>query len=153
MAQALYDKESVLLGCDFHLICSKGVGQAIYKYPKMIRNWITKQTSGCCGSNHELSKWGDIINECPNCFCIPETSKHTTRCQHEGRWELFLQSVGLVLDCLVDAQPNPALIDILDEYLSAQGSKSMTDYIHAEHSPFWLLATVQDQLGWDNFIK
>ena len=85
-----------------------------------------------------------------------KTPKHTTRCKHEGWRELYLhQSAAstLILDCIYEAQPDLALLDILSEYLSAQGSKTMTEYVHNRHSPFRLLSEVQNRLGWDNFIE
>ena len=152
-ARALYDEESIVAKQDFNLVWWDGVGKTMHKYPQMFHNWVTKQTSGCCGSNHELAKWdATVIDTCPNCHAIPEMSKHMTVCTHNRRQELFLQSVASILDCVSDAQSDPVLLDILDEYLSAQGSKSMSHYIHHPHSPCGLLVDVQDCLGWENFV-
>jgi hypothetical protein len=150
----LYHDESILTGYDFNLIWWDGIGAVMHRYPKMFRNWVTKQVSGSCGTNHELSKMDDtVIDECPNCQHVPETSKHMTRCRHDGRRNLFLESASLVLDCLAEAQPEPELIDMLDVYMSAQGDRTLSDCLISKHSKYALLAEVQDRLGWDNFVE
>ena len=126
----------------------------MHQYPKMFRNWVTKQVSGSYGSNHELRKMDNtLVDECPNCHYAPETSKHMTRCRHDGRRTLFLESASLVLDCLATAQPDPTLIDMIDVYMSAQGDKTLSSCTPHKHSPYALLAEVQDRLGWDNFVE
>jgi hypothetical protein len=122
----------------------------------MFRNWVTKQVSGSGGTNHELSKMDvtdTVIDECPNCQYTPETSKHMTRCRHDGRRALFLESASIVLDRLAEAQPEPELIDMLDVYMSAQGDRTLSDCLTSKHSEYALLAEVQDRLGWDNFVE
>jgi len=70
-----------------------------------------------------------------------------TRCRHDGRRTLFIESVSLVLDCLAGAQPDPELIDMLDVYMSAQGDRTLLDCLINKHSKYALLAEVQDRLG------
>ena len=155
-AHVLYHEESILSGYDFNLIWWDGVGAVMHRYPKMFRNWVTKQVSGSGGTNHELSKMDvtdTVIDECPNCQYTPETSKHMTRCRHDGRRALFLESASIVLDRLAEAQPEPELIDMLDTYMSAQGNKTLSDCLTSKYSKYALLAEVQDRLGWDNFVE
>ena len=152
--QALFHHASIVNSADFHLIWWDGVERAMSAYPKRFRMWVTKQVSGCCGSNHEIARWDEtVVDECPNCGCSPETSKHMTRCQHDGRMELFRLSSETVLACLVEAHADPELVDLVDEYMTAQGERSMFDCLQSAHSKFAVLASVQDRLGWDSFVE
>ena len=42
---------------------------------------------------------------------------------------------------------------MLDEYMSAQGTKTLSSCISSKHSKYVLLAEVQDKMGWDNFVE
>ena len=50
-------------------------------------------------------------------------------------------------------QPDPKLLNLLDVYMSVQGSKAMTECLTSKHSNYALLSEVQDRLGWDNFVE
>ena len=94
-----------------------------------------------------------LIDECLDCPYFPKTSKHMTRCHHNGRQTRFLESASHILNCLALAQPDPELIDMLDVYMSAQGDKPLSSCLLNEHLKYALLAEVQDRLGWDNFVE
>ena len=83
---------------------------------------------------------------------MPKLSCNTQNIETYER-ELYLQSAASILDCVSDANPDPELLDILGKYLSAQGSKPMTECVHNPHSPFLLLSEVQDCLGWDKLVE
>ena len=43
-------------------------------YPKMFRVFVTKQVSGCAGTNDELARWNEgVTDACPNCGLERET--------------------------------------------------------------------------------
>ena len=42
---------------------------------------------------------------------------------------------------------------MVDEYTTAQGNETITDYLRYCHSQFSLLVEVQDRLGWDSFME
>ena len=88
-----------------------------------------------------------------DCHHTPETSNHMTCCHHDGRRALFIKSASTTLDCLAAVQPDPELLNMLDEYMSAQGTKTLLSCISSNHSKYMLLAEVQDRLGWDNFVE
>ena len=154
VAQQLYDEESILARNDFHLVWWDGVGAVMRRYPKQFRNWVTKQVSGAGGTNHELAKIDTtVLDVCPNCNYTPETTKHMTRCRHDGRRTLFLSSAAAVLDCLATTEPDPELMDMMDTYISSQGDVTLSACLPHVHSKFSFLAAAHDSLGWDNFME
>ena len=67
--------------------------------------------------------------------------------------ELFCQTPGDVIDCLIDICVNAELVDLVEAYLLAQGTKTMAECIAYSNSQYALLAEVQDRLGWDSFVE
>jgi len=74
-------------------------------------------------------------------------------CRHEARVDLFRQTAGDVINCLVDISVDIELIELVETYLLAQGEKTMTQCIAYTNSRYELLAQVQDRLGWDSFVE
>ena len=56
-----------------------------------------------------------------------------------------------VIDYLENTHSDPELIDMLDDYLWAQGRKQMVDCI-SDTSKYITLASTHDNLGWDNLL-
>ena len=67
--------------------------------------------------------------------------------------ELFRLSSEAVLACLVEAHADPELVNLVDEYMTAQGKRSMADCLRSAHSKFADLAAVKDRLDWDSFVE
>ena len=64
-ARKLYHDKSIIIGYNFNLIWWDRVEAVMHRHPKMFRNWVTKQVSGSCGTNHELCKMDDtLMDEC-----------------------------------------------------------------------------------------
>ncbi len=122
-AKRFFDVKGIVWSSEFNAIWWAGLHRAIASYPQMFRIFISKQVSGWCGSNSKLSLWdSNVDNICPNCGIINETSKHMTRCTHDSRVTLFRESVEEVTECLEEANAEPVLITMIEEYLLAQGS-------------------------------
>ena len=64
-----------------------------------------------------------------------------TQCPHNGQVEMFRQSTEAVVDCLVTVHADPELINLVDEYLTAQGRLMMAACLTSPHSKFSLLVT------------
>ena len=57
-----------------------------------------------------------------------------------------------MIDYLEDTHSDPELMDMLDEYLWAQGEKQMVDCI-SDTSKYMDVSFTQDKLGWDNLLS
>ncbi len=152
-AKRFFDVKGIVRSSKFNSIWWAGLHWAIASYPKMFQIFISKQVSGWCGSNSKLLLWDSNVNNiCPNCGIINETTKHMTRCTHEGWVTLFRESVQEVTECLEEANTEPVLITMIEEYLLAQGSQTMESCITTGRQ-YILLAQTQDLLGWDCFME
>jgi len=112
-AREHYHNLGLIARGDFNLVWWDGMERVMRYYTKMFCVFVTKQVSGCAGTNHELAKWNDdVVDKCPNCGLPGESTKHVTRCRDEGRVQLFRQSAEDVLECLHDAGVKMELIDL-----------------------------------------
>ncbi len=114
-AKRFFDIKGIVQSSKFDSIWWTGLHRAIASYPKMFRIFISKQVSGWCGSNSKLLLWdSNVKNTCPNCGLINETSKHTTRCTHEGQVTLLRESIQEVTECLEQANTDPDLTTMIE---------------------------------------
>ncbi len=117
-AQIFLNRKNIMPLEEFGTVWWTGVRKLMASYPKMFHIFITKQVSGVCGLNSKCSLWDtSILNICPNCGLIRETSKHLDQCKHEERVTLFQESTQEVVTCLVNANVDPIVIDIIETYL------------------------------------
>lgn len=151
-AKTLYAQRKIISRQDFHLVWWDGVERFNYKVPKMFSVWLTKQTSHFAGTNLQLHRINnDECSSCPSCGFKNESVQHLTRCKDAGRYEMLKVSVADLRMWLERRNTDAALIDMIEEYLLAQGEKLMV-----ECSPpprYLLLAKTHDRLGWDNFLE
>jgi hypothetical protein len=153
-AMKLYHDKKILDKRFFHHVWWDGAGAVMDKFPKMFRLFVTKQTSKFCGTNRQLSRYDPSVkNVCPSCGQRDESSKHITRCQDEGRVEMFRQSAEELLHWIDSTIYNPSFVCMLREYLMAQGRRKLTDCVAGYSPTLQVLARVHDRLGWDNFIE
>jgi len=111
-----------------NLVWWDGMERVMRYYSKMFHVFVTKQVSGFAGSNHKLARWNDDVQDvCRNCGLSGESTKHMTRCRDEGRVQRFPLSVEDVLVSLQDAGIDIKLVDLFEDYLLAQGSRSMVE--------------------------
>jgi hypothetical protein len=125
-AKRFLDFKHIVHTADFDKIWWHGLDLAMSSFPKMYRIFVLKQVSGWCGTNSKISLWDlTISNLCPNCGMVKETSKHMTRCLHEGRVKLFRESMMDVISHLDHANVDRELVTIYELYLTGQGSVLM----------------------------
>jgi len=150
-ARRFYDKQDIVAAEDFDLIWWDGC-EAL-PYPRTYKTWLTKQVSGICGTNDQLRYFRKVENKCPNCGWSPETSKHMTRCQDNGRVLLFQQGVAKIKKHFSLIPAASTLSDMFGEYLLCQGSKLMADCCPRGCTILRDYAEIHDKLGWDSLME
>ena len=67
---------------EYDIIYWAGMEQAMKRFPRLFRNWVTKQVSGMCGCTSARAHWvKDVVDKCPSCGKPGDTSTHVTRCE------------------------------------------------------------------------
>ena len=71
-----------------------GMEQAMKLFPRLFRNWVTKQVSGMCGCTSARVHWvKDLADKCPSCGKPGDTSTHVTICEDAARVITFEKSI------------------------------------------------------------
>jgi hypothetical protein len=124
------------------------LGKAMKATTMNRRIWIVKHASGQCGVNLIRHRRKERENDaCPRCGAS-ETAAHVWICQHEGArqiWENALQQLELWLRNSTGAH----IADQLIRYLRSWHTSTLP----AQTDDLDTLATIQHQIGWDNFIE
>ena len=76
-----------------------------------------------------------------------------TRCPAPGRMEMYHLTVRSLINWMADTHVDPVLVQMVRDYLLAQGSKSMVDCLSLEDDEYRLLAEDTDKLRWDCFLE
>ena len=153
-ARSFFNSQQIIDTENFHLVYWDGMEKVMSEYPRMFRNWVTKHVAECCGTNLQLSYWNKSHSPmCPCCGTARETTMHITRCQSEGRREMLRLSVRDLADWMASTLVDPALVDMVERYLLAQGELSWREALEYEEPDFVILADVSDRLGWDCFVE
>ena len=128
-------------------------------FPKLYRNWLTKQVADFSGTNLQQTYWSRDTDEqsrsplCPCCQSWVESTMHMTRCPSPGRREMYELTVRSLINWMADTQIDPVLVQMVREYLLAQGSKTMQECLAIENEEYSTLAEVTDKLRWDCFLE
>ena len=155
IAQQFYDAQHIISSPDFNLVWWDGVELALLEYPKMFRVWLTKHVSEFAGTNAQLSYWREDVDD-PTCQCCGEaieTTMHLTRCQSPGRRKMLALTVRTLTSWMVDTGVDVVLVDMIEEYLLAQGEKTMTECLRLGNADYELLAECSDRLRWDSLLE
>ena len=130
-----------------------GVERVMATSPEMFSVWASKQTSGTCGVNHMLKNFQvGVVDACPNCGSSPERTSHIYSCQDPHRTSLFHESVTSLAQWLAAQRTDHELLMLITQYLRARGRRTMTS-LCSPFSRYRRLATIQDGLGFDNFLE
>ena len=153
MAQALFQQKCLVSTYHFQDISWDFMDDALQKYPQMFRTWVTKHVSGFCGTNRQLSCIdASIVNKCPCCGKMDESTAHITRCTNPGRRRVFQHSVNGLLDWMENSHCDINLVECLEEYFLRRGKRSLA-IISASFPYLSQWAVEMDELGWDNFME
>ena len=152
-ARQFYHDKRLVSKYDFHLVWWDGAGTAMNDFPKMFRTYVTKNTSKFCGTNRQLSRWDPSVkNICLSCGKDDEPSEHITLCQDEGRVGMWRRSIGELTRWMSSTTTDISLMEMVEAYLLAQGTKTMSECVQVCSPSHQLLAEVHDKLGWQNFV-
>jgi len=153
-AKSLFHKKRLVSKYEFELVYWDGVEAAGRSFPKKIRDFVTKQVSKFCGTNRQLSRIDSTIdNVCPSCGKRDESSKHITRCEDRGRRAMLKYSVDDLVQWMAATNISTHLQQMISTYLMSQSKRTMISCVQTTSPLLHALATVQDRLGWDNFVE
>lgn len=118
----------------------------------MFQLWLSKQSSGFCGTGARLKIWDATESgRCPNCGCL-ETAAHLNRCKSKIRQDLFTDSLYDLVHWLEDNCTHPEILRWLPLYIRGQDRQRFVDLklrTGAKMSqPMRRVGNSLDRIGW-----
>ena len=134
------------------------LGKTMYSLPLPQRHWNTKHATGFCAVGSVMLKRKEQDhNKCPRCGSI-EDPILVWKCQHEAAIEVWDRSVERLRVWMVNSKADPPLATCVCKALSwwKKGDACLQPSFPTNLPSFPELCSafqVQEQLGWDAFIK
>eukprot|EP00956_Cyclotella_meneghiniana_P036730 scaffold129731_cov22-Cyclotella_meneghiniana.AAC.1 len=150
-ARDLFSRRYKICPDAFDLVYWDCMGKVMCDFPKTFQDWVTRHISDFNGCNRYLSRFTPTENVCPSCGRDNEDTAHVTRCPDPTRTTLYNDDVSHLKSWLISNHTPQELADLISNYLLHRGSRLMSSLTHST-SPFYELASTQDQLGFDNLI-
>ena len=151
-ARDLYDYRGIIPRRFFRLVHWDAVELVNKKVPKMFSVWLTKHTSHFCATNRHANRIDSSVeNICPSCGEKDESVSHIVRCKDPGRLQMLRESVEDLSEWLYLMDTEEDMIEMVVEYLLAQGEKTMAECTHSRRLE--LLAKTHDYLGYDILVE
>ena len=154
-ARKLFHDKDILCKDDFHLVWWDGLADAMARYPKMYRVWLTKHVSGFCGNNVQQYYWsrGDHSPKCEFCGTEDEYNSHICRCDDPGRDSMFRISVNEIIGWMVKTLGENSIASTVEGYLLNRGRVPMESCQHGTDNSLLRVCRESDRLGWDNLVE
>ena len=120
--------------------------------PQMYRQWLSKQSSGFCGTQQMVAHWDPTRDgNCPDCH-RPETASHLCLCPNGDRTRLLKDMTADLTTWLNNNYAHPELAYWLPKYILLRGTAQLTDFpqMSAEMAT---VARSQDLIPWTSFME
>ena len=121
----------------------------------MFQVWLTKHVCKLAGTNQQFSHWKENVNDpmCPCCGKAVKITMHITHCSDPNRRQMFCRSASNLTTWMAGSLVNPVLIDMVEQYLCAQGERTMLNCLTLHTPNLVRRAEESDGLHWDSFLE
>ena len=119
---------------------------------QMYCQWLSKQSSGCCGTQQMVSYWDKSRdNSCPNCG-RRETASHLNLCYSTERSQLLTEMATNLEQWLLNNHTHPELAYWIPRYIKLRGTRRLSDmpFLSPEMR---VVAASQDLIPWTCFME
>ena len=156
-ARQFYIDENIMDGQTFDSVTWEDLRHLLARRPKMYQIWLSKQSSGFCGTGVMLRRWDkNESGMCPNCG-IPETAAHLNRCRNKIRLELLSDSLNDLSDWLKEHHTHPELLMWLPLYIQQQDRLKFVDLRTVDgdrmSQQMRQVAHSLDKIGWQHVTE
>ena len=112
----------------FHAVDWRALDATLDKKPQMYKQWLAKQCSGFCGTQHMVAHWDPTRDGlCPDCN-NPERASHLNLCPDADRTRLLHSMADNLEKWLSNNHGHPDLIYWLPRYIKLRGTRQLSDF-------------------------
>lgn len=120
--------------------------------PQMYRQWLSKQSSGFCGTQYMVARWDSSRDgRCPNCGA-KEKAQHLMQCPDADRTRLLEVMADDFGRWLSTNHGHPELVYWIPRYIKLRGTRRLEEMPRLTHA-FQLVARSQDLIPWRSFME
>ena len=136
----------------FHAVDWRALDATLDKKPQMYKQWLAKQCSGFCGTQHMVAHWDPTRDGlCPDCN-NPERASHLNLCPDADRTRLLHSMADNLEKWLSDNHGHPDLIYWLPRYIKLRGTRQLSDFPMLSPE-MQQIARSQDLIPWTSFME
>ena len=120
--------------------------------PQMYRQWLSKQSSGFCGTQHMVARWDSTRDgRCPNCGG-KEEAQHLMQCPDADRTRLLEVMADDFGRWLSTNHGHPELVYWIPRYIKLRGTRRLEEMPRLTPA-FQHVARSQDLIPWRSFME
>jgi hypothetical protein len=132
----------------------QATGQAMKKVSIARRHWVSKHSSGFCGTSKMMYRWKQrISNLCPRCNTEVEDATHVWQCQDPRATAVWVQSIANLKVWLQTQCTDPGIIKVLCAKLLAWQCGSTEPIPVATVDGLQDVVQKQDEIGWQSLLE
>ena len=136
----------------FRAVDWRRLNDCLNSKPQMYRQWLSKQRSGFCGTQHMVARWDSTRDgRCPNCGGH-ETAQHLMSCpdaDHTRLLEVMADDFGRWMST---NHGHPELVYWLPRYIKLRGTRRLEEMPRITPA-FQQVARSQDLIPWRCFME
>ena len=132
----------------------QATGQAMSKATIPRRHWVSKHSSGFCGTSKMMHRWGKrATNLCPRFLHAVDCATHVWQCQDLCALQVWKQSLANLEVWLKQQRTEPGIIKVLCAKLLAWQSGSTEDILVGAFLGLQEVVQKQDKIGLPSLLE
>jgi hypothetical protein len=133
----------------------QATGQAMAKVKISRRHWVSKHSSGFCGTSKMMHIWKKrATNLCPRCLTEVEDASHVWTCQDPRAITVWQQSIANLEVWLKQQKTEPGITKVLcAKLLRWQSGGPIGNIPVSSFLGLQEVVTKQDALGWQSLLE
>jgi hypothetical protein len=132
----------------------QATGQAMKAVSIARRHWVSKHSSGHCGTSKMMKRWHQRTSDlCPRCNTEVEDATHVWLCQEPRASTVWVQSINNLRVWLQNQKTDPGIINVLCAKLLAWQSGSTETISVANVDGLREVVLKQDEIGWQSLLE
>ena len=136
----------------FRAVDWKTLTECLRSKPQMYQLWLSKQSSGFCGTQDMVARWDATSDgKCPNCRC-PESAAHLMVCPDRERTRLLHAMADELQSWLSAHHGHRELVYWIPRYIKLRGTRLLGEMPRTSVD-FQRFARQQDLIPWRAFME
>jgi hypothetical protein len=132
----------------------KATGKAMAQVTISRRNWVSKHSSGFCGTSKMMLLWKQrATGICPQCLPEVEDATHVWQCQDPRAIKVWTQAIANLEIWMKKQRTQPGIIEVICTKLLAWQRGSTEEIPVGTFHALPAVVQKQDEIGWQSLLE